>query len=84
MPFFTARLKTSQGGLTFYFNRIYTVEGVRYHVSVVGPDGKVHAFNVYYQEEKWKLVNSDNCPDWIVEIENEISNAIKRHQSEPG
>ena len=79
MPYFTSKLKTPLGILNFYFNRIFTAEGIRYHVSVIDHERKAHSFNMEETGEVWKLVNGSNCPDWITILEKEIEQAILKH-----
>ena len=75
---FSARIKTSQGYLTFYFNRIFTADGVRYHVSVLGNNKKSLMFNMEEKEGRWYLVNPSNCPDWLVNVEPLLSDKIEK------
>jgi hypothetical protein len=79
MPYFTKRIKTDRGDLNFYFNRIYTAEGLRFHISVIDKDKKSHAFNVQEDNGKWFLVNAPNCPYWIADLEKQFEKAIIEH-----
>lgn len=81
MEFYTEKINTPQGRLNFYFNRIFTAEGDRYHISVIGKGGTMHAFNVYEAGDKWKLAHPVTCPQWIVEFEDEISRSIEQHKA---
>ena len=78
MSHFMKRLNTSLGALNFYFNRIYTAEGMCYHVSVLF-DGKVTSFNMHELDGDWKFVDEANCPTWIHSIQNELSDNIKEN-----
>ena len=73
---FTRRIKTPLGHLSFYFNEIYTIHGVQFHISVVGPDRKVLAFSMREMQGKWQLQNSQTCPGWIVDLEEELGKSI--------
>ena len=74
---FSARIKTSQGYLNFYFNRIFSADGVRYHVSVLGKDKKSLMFNMEEKQGRWYLANPSNCPDWLVNVEPRLSDKIE-------
>jgi hypothetical protein len=76
MQQFSKRIDYGKDSLTFYFNNIYTVEGDRYHVSVVGRDKKVYSFLMKMDGERWIITNPDNCPDWIVHLQDFYSTAI--------
>ena len=82
MPHFTKLLHTKEGNVIFYFNRIYTVEGTRYHVSVMDTTRHSFAFNMQENRGTWKMVNTGSCPEWIIKLEPEISNAIIEHIAE--
>lgn len=69
MQLFSKRIEYGNDTLTFYFNSIYTVEGDRFHVSVVGKDKKVYSFLMKKVGKRWVIINPDNCPDWIVHME---------------
>jgi hypothetical protein len=79
MPRFSGNIKTSNGNLNFSFNRVYTVEGVSYHVSVVDKERNVIIFHMVEDEGKWKIRECDNCPDYIKKVEKELSDKIKNH-----
>jgi hypothetical protein len=76
MQHFTKRITIGQSFLNFYFNKIFTVEGIRYHVSVVGTDKKAYSFNMELKENDWVLSNPRNCPSWITDLEKEFSQTI--------
>ncbi|MGZ5190260.1 MAG: hypothetical protein ACXWCZ_04525 [Flavisolibacter sp.] len=75
MSHFMKRMETSLGHLSFYFNRIFTAEGLRYHVSV-RVRGEALAFNMHLVDTKWELVNSTNCPEWLNEMQPKLSETI--------
>jgi hypothetical protein len=77
MPNFTKRiLVRDKFNPEFLFNRIYTVDGVRYHVSVMDADRHVFAFNMEEKYGRWKIINAPKIPDWIMNIEKELEDAI--------
>jgi hypothetical protein len=81
MQHFTKRIEVEGYFYSFYFNRIYTVEGVRYHVSVVDRNRKAHSFNMKKDEGKWVLANPRKYSGWIVKLESKLSDIIIENQS---
>ena len=80
MPHFTKRLKTEFGNPEFFFNRIFTVSGVRYHVSVRDDKRKSHLFNMDVKSGVWFIVNAPKTADWIIALESKLSSAIIEHK----
>jgi hypothetical protein len=80
MPHFTKRLEIANDYVNFYFNLIYTAEGLRYHVSFVGKDRHLYAFNMKDSGEEWVLVDPANCPNMIIELEPTLSKLIAEHK----
>ncbi len=76
MPHFSRRLETEQGHLSFYFNRIVTAEGTRYHVSVIGRDHKAYTFFMQERGSNWVMTDTDVCPPWIVAMEKTFEKEI--------
>ena len=76
MQHFFKHLEYYKTYLNFYFNRIFTVEGDRFHISVVGTDKKAYSFLMQQKGISWHIVNPDNCPAWIVELEEKLSHTI--------
>ena len=77
MSEFSHRFKTDWGVFTFYFNGIFTVEGIRYHISTIDRDRKVIMFYMELIENNWKIVNPGNYPSWVLELQTKFSDAIK-------
>ncbi|GAC1417610.1 MAG: hypothetical protein NVS9B7_08930 [Flavisolibacter sp.] len=77
MVSFSKRIETEWGKFNFYFNEIYTMEGRRFHISLIGRDMKALMFHMKANESKWEFVNSSNCPEWLTKLEKELSNLIK-------
>jgi hypothetical protein len=78
MSNFTKNIQTQKGLITFYFNRIYTVNGVKYHVSV--RDNKTsYYFMMEGSDEQWNFLDDTPLPHWIIELEKELKNAINAH-----
>jgi len=78
MPHFTKRIETTEGSSVFYFNRIYTVNGTRYHVSVRNNSG-IHYFMMEDRNGSWVISNTSTLPNWIMEREKELEKAIIEH-----
>lgn len=60
----------------FFFNQIYTANGVHYHVSVTDETGQRHSFNMIKRNEAWRIVNAPQVVAWIMELEEELAKAI--------
>jgi hypothetical protein len=75
-PYFTKRIQTFSGFINFYFNRIYTVEGIRYHVSCMDTRRKTHAFNMVEMLDQWIIAHNCKCPAWIKNLEQDLEQAI--------
>jgi hypothetical protein len=84
MPHFIQRIQTQEGSLTFLFNRIYTVGGTKYHVSVMS--GRLsHYFIMHDGEGSWHFANIRLLPSWIIALRKEIEAAINQDLNEfPG
>jgi hypothetical protein len=76
-PYFTKRIKTPHGHVNFYFNRLYTVEGIRYHVSCIDTKRKTHTFLLHELVGQWVFVNPAKCVLWIKKLEKEFEMAIQ-------
>ncbi len=77
MQNFTKRILVLQGfNPEFFFNRIYTVKGTIYHVSVLDKKRHTYIFNMEQRDSKWKIINAAKFPGWIMNVEHELENAI--------
>jgi hypothetical protein len=76
---FSHSIKTHWGSGIFYFNQVMVTGLVRFHVSVaLRNDGVV----VFYMEAGpgcWQLVQQPELPEWIMDLEEELSRAIMKH-----
>ena len=80
MPHFVKRLKTIYGYYNFYFNRIFTATGVRYHVSVRDTkSNRSYMFNMEEKQDSWTISDISGCPEWITSLEKEYEKAIHDH-----
>ena len=73
---FTRQIKTEWGYFTFYFNKVYSVDGVRYHVSFNDKDRKVVVFQMYLIDSLWSITNPVNCPEWLINLQQFLSEII--------
>lgn len=81
MPHFRKRLRTEQGILNFYFNRIYSADGERYHISVMDRSRKMQTFYMQEQRGGWKLIKTEDTPAWIEGMEEIFEQQIHDHLS---
>ena len=81
MQHFYKKLSIKNQNLTFYFNQLDTHDGMRYCISVVDGQGKTWLFYMMKKQERWVLTNPINYPDWIVALEQELSNIILQNES---
>jgi hypothetical protein len=80
MDNFTTQLKTKEGTLQFYFNRLVTPEGVRYHVSVTDRQNKTHIFLMQKNRGLWHFANASKVPYWLQLLEGDLHLAIHYHR----
>lgn len=60
----------------FSFNRITTVNGIEFLVSVIDKSGIIHHFTMQQGETRWKIVEVGKVADWIAQVEGELEKAI--------
>jgi hypothetical protein len=80
MPHFTKELKTDFGYAEFVFNRMYTVEGMRYYVSVNDNNHNSYFFRMQALGSRWIVVDK-NVPEWVLKLQNELSDAVVEHMA---
>ena len=75
---FTKRIFIDKGFQPeFFFSRIYTPIGIRYHVSVMDSADRFSVFfNMVEQEGSFRIINAPEVPDWIRNLEQELEQAI--------
>ena len=84
MQSFTQRLYIRDGfHPDFFFNRIHTASGIRFHVSVVDRFSRNYFFIMENKEGSWKIINAPKLPDWIMNLEEQLEHAILEHIEEP-
>lgn len=81
-PFFTSPIDSTEGEtLTFYFDRIFTVRGVRYSVSVYITHSPLYHFLMESKKDGWYFSDSTLLPDWIRVLEKNLGQAIEENVS---
>ena len=68
-------IKTAKWILDFNFIRVYTVDGVRYFYFDWWPL-KSYLFYMKKQNRIWTIANKDKFPNWILELEENLEQAI--------
>ena len=81
MSNFSKTIQTEKGIMNFYFNRVYTPDGARYHVSAMAKNNRAVICYMEQRGDEWHLVMRDANAPWLTEIENELSRAIREHRS---
>ena len=79
MPHFAKRILSGGSAPEFHFNRIYTVSGLRYHVSVKSILNTNHYFMMMEKNGSWLFSDESCVPQWILQLENELQKAITEH-----
>jgi hypothetical protein len=80
MPHFKKRLQTDFGSPLFHFNRLFTPRGVKYHVAVLDEEQHHVFFNMEVDKGHWRIIEAPKVPDWIKQLESELSQAIIDHK----
>jgi hypothetical protein len=78
MPSFTKRIYTPEGHPDFIFNRIYSVWGLNYFVSVKDCQGHNCYFTMEEKQGGWKI-KEPSIPAWISKVEDQLADAISAH-----
>ena len=81
-PYFTKRIDTIQGYINFHFHRIYTIAGVRYHVSCVDKSYNVYMFSMVELLGQWQFTLNSQFPKWIESLESAFQSAIAENVSQ--
>lgn len=77
---FANTIETRHGRLNFYYNKIYTANGERFHISFVEKN-KTSSLLMKENEQIWSIINRENCPDWIIELEPKFRTIIALHSA---
>ena len=73
---FNATVKTENGYMNFYFNKIYHNGLKQYHVSVMGRDNKAIIFYMEEKRDGWVIINKSTYPYWLQRIETKMAELI--------
>ena len=66
----------------FHFNRIYTVDEIRYHVSVRTQGNISYYFMMEEDNGGWYFSDIALLPEWLIDMEKAVENVIKEHIKE--
>ncbi|HYH16299.1 MAG TPA: hypothetical protein VD794_13815 [Flavisolibacter sp.] len=75
---FQKNIVVEGGSLTFAFNRIFYVGGVKYFVCVIDKDAKGYFFNMEQRGDRWQVLDAPKVPQWIKDIEADLAATIKQ------
>ena len=78
MADFTRFIRVDGKNLEFRFSLIEHPESPSYFVGVMAHNHKSYAFNMKKTAEGWRIVTAPLPPDWIMAVEDELSEAIER------
>ena len=71
------------GPCTFYFRRLYTTNQFVYYVSTDCGNPGGHAFTMVPRTKGgWRIINAPKVPDWIEELEDELSDVLMANCAE--
>jgi hypothetical protein len=79
MPHFKKQIKTDQGIQEFSFNRIATVGGTHYYISVVNKNNITRLFQMEYKIGVWAFRDISKVPEWVIPLESKLADAIDEH-----
>jgi hypothetical protein len=84
MPHFAKRILSGGSSPEFLFNRIFTISGICYHVSVKSISNKNHYFMMHEKNGSWMFSDEGILPQWIRDLGTQLQTAIIEHlQSYP-
>jgi hypothetical protein len=76
MPHFPKRISTDFGHSEFIFDRLFTGGGARYHIAVLDKGRAACIFSMEASGDKWHIINDPKISEWILTLENELTQAI--------
>jgi hypothetical protein len=83
MSYFTKKLYTKQTGfMEFSFNGIDTVNGTKFHITVLCDSCQHIHFLMQECKGGWEFINAPLPPQWVLNFENELSRAINEALAE--
>lgn len=60
----------------FFFNRIYTAGGIRFHVSVIDKTGELCHFDMMEKWNKWRIIAAPQPPEWVMKLQDTLDKII--------
>jgi hypothetical protein len=79
MPRFTITINTEAGTRDFIFNRIFTVDGPLYYISVKNSRDRSEYFHMIERRGMWTFRDINKVPEWIMPLESKLADAINEH-----
>ena len=81
MPVFSKKIYVREiGNLEFQFNRLFTVDGTRYFITVVDKEHNSHHFKMRPGPNgSWIIEKNEELPVWLFSLEPQLEEAIKKH-----
>ena len=76
MQNFRKRIRIDDNYPEFFFNKIYTVIGIKYHLSVLDINQIPHFFYMEEVVSEFRLMEASKLPQWIQNAEQKLSLAI--------
>ena len=71
---------SEQESYIFSFCDYMSIAGELYLVFVHDKKLKAHRIKMQQKDGAWKIVNTSELPDWILEVEAELANSISNQQ----
>lgn len=82
MSYFTKNFYQKDFGmLQCYFNAYYTAKGQNYHVYSKISYNRFYRFILHENDGVWKIIETNDVPACLFELENNFSDAIISHLS---
>ena len=77
MSYFTKKIHCKHNGFhEFSFNGIDTIDGLKFHITVLCDSCQHVHFTMHECKGGWEFINAPQPPQWILHLENELSRAI--------
>ena len=70
-----------KGNVEFFFDRIASEKELRYHLTVVTNKKEIFHFTMRKDGSKWKIVEAPKPPEWIIKLQEKLSEALNGHLS---
>ena len=75
MSVFTKSLDTTNGNVSFTFNRVYTVDGSIYLIWCKGPSIR-YIIHMEKIDGEWKIAQLPKAPGWLYQYEGVLAKVI--------